>query len=136
MNPILKNVLAVIAGWFGGSVLNMSLVMLGTSVIPAVGYDTTNFETMAATAHVLEAKHFVFPFFAHALGTLLGAFIAAKIAATKAKAMALIVGAIFFLGGISAGLMMSAPILMMVIDLTLAYIPMAYLGWILAGKKA
>lgn len=136
MNPVLKNVLAVIAGWLGGSFLNMTLVMLGTSVIPAIGYDTTSMETMAATAHVLEAKHYIFPFLAHALGTLLGGFIAAKIAATKAKGMALIVGAIFFLGGLTAGLMMSPPMWMMVGDLALAYFPMAYLGWILAGKKA
>ena len=28
MNPVLKNILAVIAGWLGGSIINMGLVKI------------------------------------------------------------------------------------------------------------
>ena len=44
-------------------------------------------------------KNFVFPFLAHALGTLAGAFVAAKIAASHKMRFALAIGFLFLLGG-------------------------------------
>lgn len=83
MNPIAKNVLAVVAGFVGGSVVNMSLVMLGPEVIPLPeGVDMSNMEKFAENLKLLTPANFIFPFLAHALGTLAGAFIAAKIAAS------------------------------------------------------
>lgn len=129
MNPILKNVLAVIAGLIVGSIVNMGIVMLSGSIIPPpVGGDISTMEGLKATMHLFEPKHFIFPFLAHAVGTLVGAFVAAKIAATKKMSMAFIIGVLFFIGGAINVSMLGGPLWFTVLDLVMAYIPMAYLG--------
>ena len=49
---------------------------------------------------LLETKHFISPFLAHALGSLAGAFLAAKIALSHQMKIALVIGAFFSLGGL------------------------------------
>lgn len=134
MNPIIRNVLAVIAGWLGGSVINMGLVQLGHKVFPMVGVDFNNMEELASIMPTLEAKYFIFPFLAHALGTLGGAFMAARIAATHKMKFAMVIGGLFLLGGIMVNFMLSGPAWFTVVDILFAYIPMAYLGGNLAEK--
>lgn len=129
MNPILKNVLAVIAGLIAGSIVNMGIVMLSGSVIPPPeGGDITTMEGLKATIHLFEPKHFIFPFVAHAVGALVGAYVAAKLAATRNMTMALIIGVFFFIGGSINVSMLGGPLWFTVLDLAMAYIPMAYLG--------
>lgn len=133
MNPILKNVLAVIAGVIVGIAVNMGLIMLSSSVIPPpAGVDPTDMESLKENMHLFEAKHFIFPFLAHALGTLAGAFLAAKLAASHHMNIALGIGAFFLLGGITNVMMLPAPTWFAVLDLVVAYIPMGWLG----GKLA
>ncbi|RMG38369.1 MAG: hypothetical protein D6732_05390, partial [Methanobacteriota archaeon] len=70
MNPILRNVIAVLAGLILGSVVNMGLITLGSSVIPPPpGVDVTDMESLKSSMHLFEPRHFIFPFLAHALGT-------------------------------------------------------------------
>ena len=76
MNTLLRNIFAVIAGGILGAVVNMSFIVAGSKVFPL----SESFEPMNAMNWDL--KFFIFPFLAHALGTLAGAFIAANIAAT------------------------------------------------------
>ncbi|MFT6996229.1 MAG: hypothetical protein ACJA1P_002977 [Maribacter sp.] len=129
MNPILKNVLAVVAGLVAVSIVNMGIVMLSGSIIPPPeGGDITTMEGLKATMHLFEPKHFIFPFLAHALGTLVGAFIAAKIAATRKMSMALVIGAFFLIGGSINIFMLGGPAWFTALDLAMGYIPMAYLG--------
>jgi hypothetical protein len=129
MNPILKNVLAVIAGALIGSAVNMGLIMISGSIIPPPeGTDLTTPEGIKAALPLMEAKHFIFPFLAHALGTIVGAFIASKIGATRKMGLALIVGMLFLAGGISAVFLIPAPTWFILLDLVVAYIPMAWLG--------
>jgi hypothetical protein len=129
MNPIVKNILAVIAGLLVGSIVNMGIVMISGSIIaPPEGGDITTMEGLKATMHLFEPKHFIFPFLAHAIGTLVGAFVAAKIAATKKMTMALLIGVFFFIGGAINVSMLGGPLWFTVLDLVMAYIPMAYLG--------
>ena len=129
MNPILKNIGAVVAGLVVGSIVNMGIVMLSGSVIaPPEGGDITTMEGLKATMHLFEPKHFIFPFLAHAIGTLVGAYVAAKLAATRNMTMALIIGVFFFIGGSINVSMLGGPLWFTVLDLALAYIPMAYLG--------
>lgn len=136
MNPIIKNIIAVIAGVAIGSVVNMGIVMVSGAIIPPPeGGDITTMEGLKATMHLFEPKHFVFPFLAHALGTLAGAFVAAKIAASHKIKMALIIGVFFFIGGAVNISMLGGPIWFSVLDLAIAYIPMAYLGGRWAGHK-
>jgi len=74
------------------------------------------------------------PFLAHAIGTLFGGFIAARIAATRQIPIAIAVGFFFLIGGIAVFLMMpESPTWFKATDLLLAYLPMAYLGAKIAG---
>lgn len=132
---IVWNVLAVIAGIFVGSTVNMLLVMAGGQLIPPpAGVDASNLDSIKASIHLFEAKHFLFPFLSHAIGTLAGGLIAALVAASSRMTMALIVGLFFLLGGIAASVLIPAPAWFMAADLILAYIPMAWIGWKLSGK--
>lgn len=133
MNPTLRNVLAVIAGAILGSLVNGFLIEISGKVIPPPdGADVTTLEGLKASIHLFEPKHFVFPFLAHALGTLTGAFVAAKLAVTHKMRIALGIGVLFLLGGIANCFMLPAPLWFMAVDVIVAYIPMGYLG----GKLA
>jgi hypothetical protein len=134
MNPILKNILAVIAGWLGGSIINMGLIKIGHIIMPIEGLDPSDMNALAEVMPTLEPKYFIFPFLAHALGTLVGAFIAYKISATHKMKFALGIGAFFLLGGIMMSRMLPAPTWFEVTDILLAYIPMAWIGGKLAAK--
>lgn len=129
MNPALRNVLAVIVGLVVGSFVNMGLVTLGPRVIPPpAGVDVTKAESLAASIHLFEAKHFVFPFLAHALGTLAGALVASLMAGSYRTVLAFVIGVVFLGGGIAASAMIPAPKTFIALDLVAAYLPMAWLG--------
>ena len=137
MNPIVKNILAVFAGAIFGGAINMGLIMVSASVIPPpAGADVTTMEGLKASLPLFEPKHFIFPFLAHALGTFAGAWLAARIAATNKMRLALGIGVLFLVGGITNALNLPAPGWFIALDLVMAYIPMAWLGGKLAmGDK-
>jgi hypothetical protein len=129
MKPLLRNIAAVLLGIVIGSVINMSLIMVSGKVIPPpAGADVTTMEGLKASMHLFEPQHFLFPFLAHALGTLAGAAVAATIAASRKVACAFVVGAFFLVGGIASVFMLPAPLWFNAVDLILAYLPMAWLG--------
>jgi hypothetical protein len=132
---LLRSVLALVIGIVVGGVVNMSLVMVGPTVIPPPpGVDVTQPESLAASMHLFEPRHFVFPFLAHALGTLAGAFVAYLMAGRRKQVHAWIVGTVFLAGGVAAARMIPAPTWFVVLDLLGAYLPMAWLGSVLAGR--
>lgn len=129
VNPVLRNILAVVAGAVIGSIVNMGLIVIGGKLIPPpAGVDVTSMEGLRAGIHLFQPKNFVFPFLAHALGTLAGAWLAARLAASRKMLMALIVGVLFLIGGIINVVSLSAPMWFNVLDLVVAYIPMAWIG--------
>ena len=130
MNPILKNILAVIAGLIIGSIVNYGLLQILNAIIPPPeGMASADLESIKESMSQFQTKHFIPPFLAHALGTLAGAFTAAKIAASSKLTMALIIGFFFLFGGISMVVMIpSTPTWFILLDLIVAYIPMAWLG--------
>ncbi|MGV3696769.1 hypothetical protein [Flavobacterium sp.] len=131
MNSIARNILAVILGLFVGSAVNMAIIMVSSSVIPPPdGADLKTVEGLKAAMPLMEPKHFVMPFLAHALGTLVGALTAAKIAASYKMRFAIAIGFCFMVGGIMNILMLPSPLWFTIVDLGLAYVPMAYF----AGK--
>ena len=135
MNPILKNILAILAGLIIGSIVNMGIVNLSSILIPLPdGVDNSTMEALKAGMLLFQPKHFIMPFLAHALGTFVGAIIAAKIAATHKLKFALGVGVFFLLGGITAVFMLPSPIWFNALDIGLAYIPMGYFAGKLATK--
>lgn len=137
MNPIIRNVLAVIAGLVVGSVVNMGIINISGSIIPPPeGADVTTMEGLKATMHLFESRHFIFPFLAHALGTLVGAIIAGLLAANHRLKFALSIGLFFMIGGIINVFMLPSPLWFTVLDLVGAYIPMGWIGGkIISGKK-
>lgn len=129
MKTILRNILAVIAGFVLGSIVNMALVMVGPQVIPPPeGVNMGDPKSLAAVAETLPPKHFLFPFLAHALGTLTGAFVAHAAGGSRRTALAFTIGGFFLAGGIAAAFMIPAPAWFIALDLLLAYLPMAWLG--------
>ena len=135
MNPVLKNVLAVVLGIIIGGAINMGLVNIGGSIIPPpAGAVVTDVESLAQSMHLFEAKHFIFPFLAHAVGTLIGAIIAFKVAANNNLKLSLLVGGFFLIGGIMMVYSLPAPMWFNALDLIVAYIPMGWLGAKIGSK--
>lgn len=133
---MIRNIIAVIAGIIVGGFVNLGLVTLGYSVFPLPeGVDTTSMQGLAATIHLLGWKNFIFPFLGHAAGPLVGTFLAMLIAANHRTKIAIGMGAWFLLGGIIANIWIPAPLWFKVLDLAVAYVPMTYIGWKLAGKR-
>ena len=130
----MKTVLAVIVGVLVGSALNIGLIIAGPEIIPIPeGVDPTDPESLAAGMPDFKPRHFIFPFLAHALGTLVGAGIGAKIAGSPKPAY--FIGGWFLLGGTVNVIILPAPLWFEVMDLVLAYIPMAAVAAML-GKSA
>ncbi len=136
MPPILRNILAILAGLLVGSAINMAIVTVGPMVIPLpAGVDMSDMDTFAENLKLLKLANFIAPWLAHALGTLVGALIAAKVATSHKMKFALGIGVFFMLGGIWMVVMFGGPLWFAVLDLLGAYLPMAYLGGILSGAK-
>lgn len=133
---IVRNILAVILGAVIGSIVNGALIAIGPNVIPTpAGFDPKTMESFASTAHLLQPVNFIFPFIAHAGGTFAGSLAAIFIAASNRKAIAAVIGVLFLVGGILASVMIPAPVWFVAVDLLFAYIPMAFLGYKLAGRQ-
>lgn len=134
MKPIFRNILAVIIGWLGGSLVNMGLIQTGHKILPIEGVDLNDMDALAAIMPTLEFEYFVFPFLAHAIGTLVGAAIAGLIAANHKMKFSLAVGGLFLIGGIIVNFMIPGPTWFAAADILLAYIPMAWIGGKIALK--
>jgi hypothetical protein len=133
---IAKLILGIVLGIVAGSVVNMALITASGHVIPPpAGADMTTAEGIRAALPQLEPRHFLFPFLAHALGTLVGALIAARVASQRKLVGALVVGALFFVGGVMAARMIPAPTWFIAVDLIGAYFPFAWLGYVLARQR-
>ena len=131
---IIRGILAIIAGWIGGSFINMRLINLGYKVFPMEGIDTKDMKVLAEVMPTMGANYFIFPFLAHALGTFVGAFLAGIIAANHKMKFALAIGVLFLIGGIIVNIMITGPLWFTISDILAAYIPMAWLGGKLAIK--
>jgi len=137
MNPILRNILAVIAGLVLGSAVNMFFISLNGSVIALPeGADVSTMEGLKESMQLFEPRHFIFPFIAHAVGTLIGAYYAARIAATRKKMFAMVIGFAFLAGGIINVINLPAPAWFSALDLIAAYIPMGWLGGKLGDNRS
>lgn len=132
MKIILRNILAIVAGLVIGSIVNWSIIEIsGNFITPPPGVNMTTEEGLKAGMSLLQPKHFIFPFLAHAIGTFVGAYIAARIASKKIL-FAMIIGVVFLSGGIWMVVILPSPIWFIVVDLLGAYLPVAYF----AGKIA
>lgn len=130
MKNFLLRLGAIALALFLGGSLNMFIVGISGYVIPPPpGADFTTAEGLQQSAHLMEPRHFIMPFLAHALGTLLAGFVAAALTRERKWPAALIPGLVFLTGGIMAVQMIPAPMWFNVLDLVVAYVPMAWLGY-------
>lgn len=132
MNPILRNILAVVVGIVVCLLLNGLLLGVMMKLIPPPpGFDPNDTASFA----LLGPGHLLSPFVAHAVPSFIGGFIAAAIAATRKMTFALVVGGLHMIGGIAAAFMIPAPAWFVALDLGVAYLPMAWLGGRLATRS-
>jgi len=114
---------SILLGVFIGSAVNMVLILLGGNLIPlAEGFDPMN-------AMDWEFKYFIFPFLAHSVGTLAGAFTAAKMSKNKHIAIPLTISFFFLYGMIQMLPLLPAPTWFVYFDLVVAYVPMGLIAW-------
>lgn len=122
MNNNIRNILAILVGLGIGSYISTYLIAKGP--VP-IGFDLLN---MAENTKLFETKHFAFHIIAHSFATFIGAVIASAIAASYKIRFALLVGVLFLIGGVYNSFSLQYPILPALADLTLAYIPIAWIG--------
>lgn len=121
--------LSVIVGFFVGSLVNMLIVAAGPSIIPLPpGSDSSSIEKLRESIGNYEAKHFIFPLLAHALGTLTGSAVAARFAGPGLLSAAIISGVLFLAGGIAMDYLVKGPPWYRITDLTLCYLPMTLIA--------
>jgi len=100
----------------------------GYIIPPPEGTDLKTMEGLLAAMPLMEPKHFLMPFLAHAFGTLVGAILAASMAVNYKMRFAMIIGICFLVAGIMNVFMLPSPVWFTIVDIGFAYIPMAYLG--------
>ena len=129
MRMYFQNALAVLIGIISGAVLNGFVIEVGNYFIaPPEGYDMSTPEGLNGALKVMEVKHFIAPFLAHAAGTLFGAFLTLLFVVDRKVLYAYVVSGIFFLGGLYMVIVLKAPMWFNVVDLVFAYLPMSWLA--------
>ncbi len=129
MKSLTLNIIAILVGISIGHTVNWQIIIFGTSLIPLPqGVDATSVDSIKASIHLFEFKHYISPFLAHAFGSLSGTFITYKVANSYQTKLAFGVGIVFLIEGIIDVKLIPAPTLFDVLDLAFAYIPMAWAG--------
>jgi hypothetical protein len=136
MKTILRNILSVVLGLLVGSIVNMGIIMVSSSLIPPPeGADVTTLEGLQASMHLFQPKHFIMPFLAHALGTFTGAIVAVLLASNNKRRYAFTISVFFMFGGITNLYYLPSPLWFSITDLVFAYIPMAWAAHILFDRN-
>jgi hypothetical protein len=136
---ILKRLAIVFFSIAIGGVVNMFFITNSSKIIaPPPGTNLTTETGLKAAMPLMEPKHFIMPFVAHAIGTFVAAFFitaAMQLLLKKSNLiLALLPGFCFLVGGIMMVQMLPSPMWFTITDLVFAYIPMAYLGYWLGEK--
>jgi hypothetical protein len=132
----LKNFILFLVAVLFGAVFNSLVLNLGMKIIPPPeGFDMNNPSELAKAMKVMEVRHFVFPFLAHALGTLLGVICFTYFSRSNKLLFPMLIAGLFFAGGLYMVIILPAPIWFNLVDLVLAYFPMAIIGFKLAKRK-
>jgi hypothetical protein len=114
----------------------MSLIMLSSYIIPPPeGANLLTTEGLKASMHLMQPKHFIMPFLAHALGTFAGSLIAAIIAGKNNIRIAIGISIWFMIGGLINIIMLPSPLWFTILDLAGVYLPMGFLAGKLAQLK-
>jgi hypothetical protein len=132
----LINSLGLILGLFSGAMANGLIIGISDKIIPPPkGADLKTEEGLKLAMQMMEAKHFIMPFLAHAIGSFVGALICVLIARTYVLNLAFSIAFVFMLGGIYMITILPSPWWFNLLDVTFAYLPMAYFGAFLVLRK-
>jgi hypothetical protein len=134
MKKIIVNIVAVLIGLFAGALVNGGIINISSKIIPPpAGSNLQTMEGLIKAMTIMEPKHFIMPFLAHALGTFFGAVLCTLLARSYQLILALSIGLTFFIGGFMMVLQLPAPLWFDLADLIFAYFPMAWLGyWVIS----
>ena len=137
MKKIIVNIVAVLIGLFAGAFINGGIISISGDIIPPPpGANLKTMEGLIKAMTIMEPKHFIMPFLAHSLGTLVGAILCCLVARSQKLILALSIGLTFFTGGFMMVLQLPAPLWFDLVDLIFAYFPMAWLGyWVVSLFK-
>jgi hypothetical protein len=121
---ILKRTIVILLSIFIGAQLNGAFLTIGTNLIPPPeGCNLDSLEGLKAAGPFLEAKHYLFPFLAHAIGTLLSAVLITRFLKSNQLVFSMVAGILFLIAGISMVIMLPAtPIWFILVDLILSLI--------------
>ncbi len=132
---IIRNIIGVIAGILIGSYVNMFIVSLGPTFFPLpAGANITTEEGLKAGMSLMQPEHFIAPFLAHAIGTLVATFIAALIAVSRRKIITRVITLLYLTGGAYMVSILPSPMWFNLLDLIVAYMPMGMVGYWLATR--
>lgn len=112
--PVLRNIGAVVVGLIAGSVWNMALVMLNSTVLfpMAAGADMEDPEQMKAYIATLPVLAFVVVLFAHVGQAAIGGWIAARLGRSRPMLLAGIIGALTVAGAVYNQIALEGPLWM------------------------
>ena len=131
----IKSLFVFFIALFMGMGVNMGMIYLGSWLVPLPeGVSTSSREELKAALPLLNPQHFIFPFLAHAMGTLFSAFFVTAWSTNNQLRSSIILGGIFFLGGLATIIGMPSPLWFSAVDLILAYFPMAWAGYKMADQ--
>jgi hypothetical protein len=133
----MKSILYSVLGLVLGALTNGFIVQLGSYFIQApAGFDLTTEKGLAKAMPLMGVEHFVFPFLAHSIGTLVGAYFVSKMKVNRPLLTAMAIGFAFLAGGVMMVIMLpQTPLWFILLDLMLAYLPMAYIGYRLGSTQ-
>ena len=132
---IIRNIIGVIAGVLIGSYVNMFIVNLGPTFFPLPeGVNITTEEGLKAGMAYMKPEHFIAPFLAHAIGTLVATFLAALIVVHRRKNITRVISLLYMAGGAYMVAILSSPMWFNLLDLIVAYFPIGMLGYWLATR--
>lgn len=117
----------VVIGIIIGGFVNYTLIYLSNSFVPE-GVDPSDVESIKANIHRYSPFHLLFPFLAHAFGTFTGAFVTLKLSQSSSAITAYVIGVFFMIGGIMMVVQLPAPMWFSIVDLGIAYLPMAWIA--------
>lgn len=133
---MIRNILGTILGLVVGAVVNGFLIDVGHRIVPLpAGADVSSYGALKVSMPLFGPEQFIFVFLAHALGTLVAALVAVLIAKSHKFTVALIIGVLFLIAGIINAFLLPVPLWYDAVDLILAYIPMALIGYKLGSVR-
>ncbi|MBV1859467.1 MAG: hypothetical protein KUG77_13725 [Nannocystaceae bacterium] len=113
-NTMIRNVLAVFAGLAAGMVINMALIMLNAYVLfpmPA-GMDMNDPVQMNVYIATLPTAAFVVVIAAHLGQSFVGGWTAARLGASRPMVLAMIIGVLSLIGGVTNMMQLEHPVWM------------------------